>query len=313
MSKPANHQHINSSKSAEWFTPPHYIQAVREVLGAIDLDPASCAAANLIVQAGCYFTTADNGYGREWHGRIFLNSPYGHCWPDGRQRAPAHGKTQTSGISSQGHWTKRLIDQYQVGTVTEAIWLINANTGEQWFQALWAFPICFVNRRIQFIPGEGTDPRKQPTKSNALVYFGPQPVRFTEVFRQFGRVVTPEVLRGQVKRNTCVVCGSSFIARQGAKTCSPGCKQKSYRARVTDKRNTGEWFLSTHSNTRPPLTGSAPAKASSSASEAKQNATSTKDVQPSLGVGDNDYASLPPGVSTPTKYTRRRSLVSAGK
>ena len=72
--------------------------------------------------------------------------------------------------------------------------LINANTGEQWFQALWDFPICFVNRRIRFIPGEGTDPRKQPTKSNAFVYFGLRPARFREVFRQFGPVVTPEVL-----------------------------------------------------------------------------------------------------------------------
>jgi hypothetical protein len=36
------------------------------------------------------------------------------------------------------------------------------------------------------------------------------------------------------KRNTCVVCGSSFTARRGAKTCSPGCRQKFYRERVTD-------------------------------------------------------------------------------
>jgi ParB/RepB/Spo0J family partition protein len=36
------------------------------------------------------------------------------------------------------------------------------------------------------------------------------------------------------KRNTCVVCGSSFTARRGAKTCSPGCRQKSYREHVTD-------------------------------------------------------------------------------
>jgi hypothetical protein len=73
MSKPANHQLIHSSESAEWFTPPRYIQAVREVLGGIDLDPASSRAANRIVGAARYFTAADNGYGREWHSRIFLN------------------------------------------------------------------------------------------------------------------------------------------------------------------------------------------------------------------------------------------------
>jgi hypothetical protein len=46
MSTSANHQLLNSSESAEWFTPPCYIEAAREVLGAIDLDPASCEAAN---------------------------------------------------------------------------------------------------------------------------------------------------------------------------------------------------------------------------------------------------------------------------
>jgi hypothetical protein len=60
-----NHQLLNSSASAEWFTPPRYIEAVREVLGAIDLDPASCESANRIVQATRYFTAADNGYTRD--------------------------------------------------------------------------------------------------------------------------------------------------------------------------------------------------------------------------------------------------------
>nr|MDQ3960017.1 phage N-6-adenine-methyltransferase [Pseudomonadota bacterium] len=182
MRELTNHQHINSSASAEWFTPARYIEAAREIPGAIDLDPASCAAANLIVQAGCYFTAADNGYTQEWHGRIFLNPPYGHCWSDGQERKPAPGKRHASGLSAQEHGTRRLIAQYQAGNVTEAILLVNANTGEQWFQALWDFPICFVNRRIQFIPGGGADPRKQPTKSNAFVYFGPRPERFKEVF-----------------------------------------------------------------------------------------------------------------------------------
>ena len=38
------------------------------------------------------------------------------------------------------------------------------------------------------------------------------------------------------KRNICIVCGSSFTARRGAKTCSSGCRQKFYRGRVTDVR-----------------------------------------------------------------------------
>jgi N6-adenosine-specific RNA methylase IME4/predicted nucleic acid-binding Zn ribbon protein len=100
---------------------------------------------------------------------------------------------------------------------------------------------------------------------------------------------------------TCVICGGTFIARHGAKTCSAKCRQSAYRRRVTDKRNIGEWFLPTPSNTHTPSTESAPDKASSSSVEAKQDAISTKDVQtsPGVGVGDNTHASLPPVVNTP--------------
>jgi predicted nucleic acid-binding Zn ribbon protein len=116
-------------------------------------------------------------------------------------------------------------------------------------------------------------------------------------------------------QTTCVICGGAFIARHGAKTCSAKCRQSAYRRRVTDKRNIGEWFLPTPSNTHTPSTESAPDKASSSSVEAKQNAVSTKDVQtsPGVGVGDNTHASLPPVVNTPAKYTRRRGLANAGR
>ena len=183
MSARADHQLINSSDSVEWFTPARYIEAAREVLGEIDLDPTSCEAANQIVQADRYFTEAENGYLQEWRGRIFLNPPYVWCHPDGRRR-------EKGGISAQGHWTKRLIDQYQKGLVTEAVLLVSANTGEQWFQPLWKFSICFVGHRIKFI--KVSDVKKQgPTKSNCFVYFGDRPDRFAEVFRRFGRVIFP--------------------------------------------------------------------------------------------------------------------------
>jgi hypothetical protein len=45
----------------EWFTPALYIEKARRVLGQIDLDPASCALAQEVVQARHFFTVNDDG------------------------------------------------------------------------------------------------------------------------------------------------------------------------------------------------------------------------------------------------------------
>ncbi len=70
-----NIQH--SSRSDRWFTPRDILARVRHVLGTIDLDPASEAAANDVVQAETYYTAMEDGLTRQWHGRVFLNPPGG--------------------------------------------------------------------------------------------------------------------------------------------------------------------------------------------------------------------------------------------
>lgn len=62
-------------QSGERYTPEAYVEAGRYVLGAIDLDPASCAAANRIVKATRYFTASMRGELRRWAGRCWLNPP----------------------------------------------------------------------------------------------------------------------------------------------------------------------------------------------------------------------------------------------
>ena len=64
-----------SCASAEHYTPSVYVEAARSVLGAIDLDPASCAAANRTVQAARYYDKVDDGLAQPWHGRVFVNPP----------------------------------------------------------------------------------------------------------------------------------------------------------------------------------------------------------------------------------------------
>ena len=62
-------------------TPRKYIETVRRVLGGIDCDPASNFTAQKIVQAGTFYTLADNGLLHPWYGRTFLNGPYDDLLP----------------------------------------------------------------------------------------------------------------------------------------------------------------------------------------------------------------------------------------
>ena len=166
-----SHQILNQSKNNEWYTPSKYIKSVRELLGRIDLDPASCEAANKNVMAANIYTKDDDGFNMDWPGKVFLNPPYGF------------GKDN---ISNQNLWSRKLIEQYKKGITKEAILLVNAVPSNKWFQPLWEFPICFTDHRIRFY-NDDTE-AGQPTHSNCFVYLGNRVNTFYELFSEFGIV-----------------------------------------------------------------------------------------------------------------------------
>ena len=94
-----------SSETSDWQTPKHIIDAVIEVLGTIDLDP--CADEARTVTAEHHFTKADDGLDQDWHGRVYMNPPYG------REIEP---------------WVKPLCREYRMGRTTQAIALVPART-----------------------------------------------------------------------------------------------------------------------------------------------------------------------------------------
>lgn len=160
-----------SSKSNEWHTESEYVDAARDVMGGIDLDPASCEIANQTIQAARYFSAADDGLSKPWTGRVWLNPPYG----------------KTGGKSNQARWSARLRRDYCAGHVSQAVLLVNACTGDRWFSPLWDYAICFPDHRIKFISPMGR--RNQPTHSSCFVYFGPNVDAFAWTFGAIGPVV----------------------------------------------------------------------------------------------------------------------------
>lgn len=187
-----------SSSSPEWYTPDTpYLQAVRACLGHIELDPASCEVANRVVQAERIFTVADNGLTLPWTAKTaFVNSPYGYEGaPDKRKNGEWNPRL---GRPNQRIWSQKLIDEHKAGNVMQAIMLCNAQTGENWFQPLWAYPICFVDHRIPFYTvganGDVTNcknGKSGPTHASVFVYFGPWEHRFETAFEHIGKFRWP--------------------------------------------------------------------------------------------------------------------------
>src|SRR6266702_3408421 len=117
----------------EWFTPPEIMEAVRDVLGTIDLDPASCPEAQKTVQAKTFYTKEQDGLAQEWRGRVWLNPPFSH--------------------PLNIHFVNKLIDEYQSGNVSKAIMLVNV-LPSTWLQDAITIcsAVCFSRDRLRFTP-----------------------------------------------------------------------------------------------------------------------------------------------------------------
>ena len=163
--------------SNEWYTKPRYIEAAREVLGEIDLDPASSAVANQIVKAKKYYTQEENGLLQPWYGRVWLNPPYGRTI---NQKARHQSMIRL--------FTDKLIKSYEQGYITQAIILATTEVNAKWFYPLWNYTVCIPDHRVHFIVQE-TLVKYCQMFGTCFVYLGQDDRKFIEVFSRFGRIV----------------------------------------------------------------------------------------------------------------------------
>jgi ParB family chromosome partitioning protein len=167
----SNHQLCNQdSGNSEWFTPPHIIEAAREVMGSIDLDPASCRAANEIVKAKTYYSleNGDNGLELPWFGNVWLNHPF----------------------SRQGNydWIERLIRSYTNLSFNQSCNICYAATSEEWFRPLLSRPQCFLRGRTAYIDSRTMKPQRDVPKGSVVTYHGTNLSAFVAVFSKLGTV-----------------------------------------------------------------------------------------------------------------------------
>jgi phage N-6-adenine-methyltransferase len=160
-------QIIGDPTGNEWWTPAIYIKSVRNVLGEIDLDPASCEEANTIVQAKQIYTEEDSGLAHSWYGRVFMNPPY----------------------SANQDFAEKMREEYAIGNVTEAIVLLGAHAIEtKWFASYWDHVLCFTGHRIKFDTPTGPAIAGNIAGS-VFVHLSLDSHKFADEFNQHGYIV----------------------------------------------------------------------------------------------------------------------------
>ena len=160
----------------EFYTQEKYILAAVEVMGSIDLDPASCEIANKTVMANNYFDIRDDGLKQRWDGNIWLNPPYGRIEPE--------KKGQT--ISFQMLFIEKLLAEYSNGNVKQAIALLSGSSCfMRWFEPLCQFPLVLHVGDVWFTRPNGAN--RRTGFGTVFVYLGENKKRFIYVFKRFGR------------------------------------------------------------------------------------------------------------------------------
>jgi hypothetical protein len=161
-------QVLTSQASVEWYTPPHIIELARQVLGGIDLDPATSMNAQRWIQATNFYT-ALTPLQAPWVGRVWLNPPF----------------------DDTPSWVGRLEREFTCGDVTAALLLVNSAPGYVWWEELWRRrPVCMLRERLRFCRADGA-PGGQAKKGQTIAYYGLDNRRFIEIFAPLGRIILP--------------------------------------------------------------------------------------------------------------------------
>lgn len=182
--------HIASAGSADWRTPERILEPVREFFGEIDLDP--CASVRGGIGARKDLILPADGLATKWHGKVFVNPPFGTTWVKGTHCFTAKEYRERDLQSDDPpKWRKQTVSQWVVKAYehdgeedAETILLLPAAVDTKWWQQLIlpdAPAVCFIAGRLRFTGAPGPAPM-----ATALVYFGERVRRFRKTFAGLG-------------------------------------------------------------------------------------------------------------------------------
>lgn len=174
INKYLNPAHVSHSTGySEWNTPPKFIEAAKQLMGSIDIDPASNEKAQEIIKAEKYYTQENNGLDKEWKGNVWMNPPYSQPLIK--------------------EFCFKLIEKIESKEINQACVLINNATETEFVQEMLKIckAVCFIKGRVKFIDMEGKE-SGSPLQGQFIIYFGNESAKFKKVFSQFGEILWKE-------------------------------------------------------------------------------------------------------------------------
>jgi phage N-6-adenine-methyltransferase len=140
--------------SDQWATPWPLVREFEAEFGSFDLDPA---AESHTAKAPRFYTIEDDGLGRPWFGRVWLNPPYSKPRP----------------------WLERAHAATSTGEANLVVALLPASIDTRWFHeaVLPHASLRFVRGRVRFLGWEGTPIPSPKAPSLVAVYRAHDPRR----------------------------------------------------------------------------------------------------------------------------------------
>ena len=153
-------------------TPPKWIQLCRQVMGGIELDPASCRVAyDDIVGAKRFFDKEANALEQSWECEtMFLNPPYSNKKVKGESR-----------LLEQ--FAAKFHNEWEAGVIGQAIVLVNNATETKAFDLFsrCATAHAYPRSRIKFVTVTERG-NSSNTRAQTFFYYGRRWKRFKRLF-----------------------------------------------------------------------------------------------------------------------------------
>lgn len=159
-----NVQLINAdSGNTEWYTPKEIVDAARNTMGGIDLDPFSSYTANKRVRAENFYSKEEDGWNQKWYGNIWMNHPF----------------------SRKNNKALNYKIEREMCNFKSLCFITFATTSEAWFRPFLKYPQCFLDGRTNYYLPDGTK-KEGVTKGSVVTYIGPDVEAFYENFKDLG-------------------------------------------------------------------------------------------------------------------------------